>query len=431
MDGGSSESISKKFICPRPWITTCVTTDGHFRVCSEAQSSGSRGVVRDDLKNPISIDSVSDLGSLMNAETLKNLRKGMMTGADISDTCARCLNEEKFGIESARIKSMRHFPDFDVGDIATYTQPDGTLDHIDRFQGIIFRLGNKCNLSCRMCGPASSTSWYREWKETRYSGFQEASGRVSLRENSNNIIEAYPNPYAWVDNGRALELLKLCGNKIKSINFSGGEPLFNRGHLEILRYLVSTGLSAQVVIDYNTNLTVLPTEVIELWSHFKMVYVGVSLDGSPAVNEYIRHGSNTMQIVKNLRALNESNIKGVFWISPTVQIYNVFNLLELESWFRGLHLERFSQEIIWHILRSPPELSIYALPLKVKRKVASHLQSSENFAAIAESIFSLDLSGEFPIFIKATQRMDKYRNQSIEDLGDLWPQVSEFYKSED
>lgn len=60
---------------------------------------------------------------------------------------------------------------------------------------------------------------------------------------------------------------------------SGGEPLINRGHQEILQHLIEKGESQNIKIEYNTNLSVIPPKLIELWSHFKKVKLFVSLDG--------------------------------------------------------------------------------------------------------------------------------------------------------
>jgi MoaA/NifB/PqqE/SkfB family radical SAM enzyme len=416
-----------EFLCPFPWLSPCVTTDGHFRVCPVSQSALSKGIVSNDDGTKPHIEKISSIADVTNADSLKRLRKKMLQGQDVSDTCQRCISEENNGLQSRRQMELVRLPELTEKFVKQITADDGSLTENSPIATLIIRMGNKCNLVCRMCGPSSSSAWYKEWAKTRHSGFQEEEGRVSLVTNDKGQVSASPNPYTWVDNDSAMHLVEMCGSSLRRIHFSGGEPLLSSGHLEILRYLVKSGRAEKISLDYNSNMTVLSDEVLDLWTHFEEVEIGISIDGPPEVNEYIRYPIKSASLQANLKKLDNSKVRGKFWLSTTVQIYNICDLPQTESWLLAQNFKKIRPQISWHALRGPKELSIFALPLEVKQKVAKELALSPSFATLSEMIFEEDHSEHFPAFIKTTKAMDAYRRQSISQLHNLWPLLESYF----
>ena len=66
--------------------------------------------------------------------------------------------------------------------------PDGTLV-IDKAPVLEWdiRLGNLCNIKCRMCHPSESTQWYNEWFDTMFQGFKTDFTRVELIKDKNKV----------------------------------------------------------------------------------------------------------------------------------------------------------------------------------------------------------------------------------------------------
>lgn len=401
-----------------------MTTAGAFRVCSVSQSSETRGIVKNEAGLPQKIQSGLSANEALNSQSLKDLRRKMMNGEDVSDTCKRCQFEEKNQLPSHRQIELGRFKFFDQSYVNKWTESDGTLKSGSPVSMALLRLGNKCNLTCRMCGPSSSSAWYQEWLETKHPGFKEAGERIVLNKNEMGLLQADPNPYAWTEDGRASEFIAECGNHLERIQFSGGEPLLSAGHLEILKNLVQTERAAQITLEYTSNLTVLPDTILNLWGHFKSVEMGISIDGPPAVNEYIRYPLKSKTLLANLKKLDQARVNGRFWISTTVQIYNVLYLEQLRDWISAQQFEKISADFVWHILRAPQELSIFALPIELKHLVAAKLQDSRHFSKIAEVIFGEDKSAQFPQFLDRTKTMDQYREQRVEQLDELWRVLS-------
>lgn len=404
------------FLCPFPWLTPCVTTDGHFRVCPVSQSAPSRGEVKNANGTRPHIVESQDV---RNAQSLKDLRRNMRSGADVGETCKRCLAEESFGLQSRRQMELARHPEFNQDFVDKWTAEDGTLNEGAPVATVILRMGNKCNLVCRMCGPSSSSAWYKEWAETRHAGYQEESGRVQLLKTNGGAFQCDPDVYSWSESSAPLEFIKSCGPSLRGIHFSGGEPILSRSHAEILRYLVDSGRSSVISLDYNSNMTVLPQEILELWEKFRWVEVGFSIDGPPELNEYIRYPVKTAALLRNLQRLDQSKVPGKFWLSATVQIYNVLYMDDLQDWLDQQQFRRISSEVHWHVLRAPKELSIFALPESVKKLVAARLEQSPRFAKLADMIFEKDESEHFEEFLHSTRLMDTYRGQSLQQFEGL------------
>ena len=396
-----------------------MTTSGTFRVCPVSQSSATKGLVKDKEGRLPRIQSGISVQQVLNSESLRNLRERMMSGQDVSDTCGRCINEEANQVASRRQLELQKFPQFDKAFVQQWTEPAGGLKAESPVWMVILRLGNRCNLMCRMCGPSSSSAWYKEWHETRHKGFTEDEKRISLQKNQAGVFHANPNVYEWSEEETVLSFIRSCGQDLKRLHFSGGEPLLSQSHLPILRQLAESGLASQMTLEYNTNLTVLPEEVLHLWSKFQFVELGISVDGPPVVNEYIRYPLKTEKFLANLQRLDRSRVKGNFWISTTVQIYNILSLQALQGWLKEQNFKKIHAKISWHILRAPHELSIFALPEKAKNEIARILKSDKEFSSIADIIFSQDHSPSFPEFYISTQKMDQFRNQTYKSLKEL------------
>src|SRR5690606_16238126 len=67
--------------------------------------------------------------------------ESLRMATDFPDVCKRCWSEEACGIESMRIKKNRSF----AAVVGEESQP--VLRYLD------LKLGNTCNLQCRMCLP--------------------------------------------------------------------------------------------------------------------------------------------------------------------------------------------------------------------------------------------------------------------------------------
>ena len=95
---------------------------------------------------------------IWNTEVYKKLRKDLLNGKK-PKMCVRCWREEATGIKSAREGFNESYKDHIEEAIAS-TKEDGSAP----VKGVYvdLRLGNLCNLKCRMCGAINSSQIAKE-----------------------------------------------------------------------------------------------------------------------------------------------------------------------------------------------------------------------------------------------------------------------------
>lgn len=313
----------------------------------------------------------------MNAETMKELRLKMLKG-EWSKYCTRCFEVEKNGGSSRRMIENAAHKEL-IPDLISSTAPDGTIPVA--FKSIDYRLGNKCNLQCRMCNPLSTERWIKDWNEVKTKNEQMSAELLSQCST-----------FTWPEDDCLTEEFRGKLKGVERIHFAGGEPLISPQMTKILKECISLGYSQQITISYNTNITILPKEVTELWKHFKEIKLLCSVDGYGVVNDYIRYPSRWDQIDRNLQFLDDNaaafNISEIL-LSCTVQIYNVLYLNELFDYVKKF--KKIDPIINLINLHYPEYLSTQALPLPAKEIATARLKK------ILEDLEQRHISHEFHI----------------------------------
>lgn len=177
-------------------------------------------------------------------------------------------------------------------------------------------------------------------------------------------------PFAW--------LLEQGLPTVERMHFAGGEPLIIPEMVEALQQCIASGRAGEIELSYNTNLTVLPEKVTELWPHFRFVTLICSVDGYGKLNDYIRRLSRWNDIDRNLRMLDThfSDWKiGSVTVSATVQIYNILQIHELFAYIRNAGFDRIAPIPQLVPLFNPLYLSIQGLPAKAKTVARERLQA--------------------------------------------------------
>ena len=223
-----------------------------------------------------------------------------------------------------------------------------TLKFID------FKLGNVCNLKCRICGSWSSSKWAQE--EIDYEtakGGDNPLAREQLREGG------WPKK-----NPQFFEELQEDLKYVEYFEFTGGEPFMIKDHFKILMHCVEKGYAKNIDIHYNTNGTHLPPqEIFDLWSCFKHVEVAFSIDDVGEQFEYQRHPANWREVNANLIKFKEMKTPNMdFQICSTVSILNVFNWAKMALW-----VAQFQPKFFYvNTLFDPDYFNVQTLPKNVK-----------------------------------------------------------------
>ena len=372
---------------------------GFYRFCCNA--SPGKNLVKDSEGKPFRVES-SNSNDVWNSEHYKSFRQQFLNGEE-PDMCERCFREEKSGVESARQKLNKRW----LGSFDPESEKASSVRYID------LRLGNLCNLKCRMCNPYASSKWIDEWNSIV--GSAELVPNNELSESETQRLKKLD----WPDKDSTWENLKPIIDTVEEIYLTGGEPLLSLKQKELLDHLIESGASKNIKLKYNTNLTVLPEDIVSRWASFKVVICNVSIDGVGELDEYIRFPTKWSVVESNLRKLFEYQSQGMpldIGVHVTVQMYNILKLHEILSY---LH-EQFGVQPFLNILNHPHCFNIRTLPEDKKSLVESHLKDYLEFDKVREVIKYMnheDWAKKYlSEFFKVTSAMDKNRSQNLQDL---------------
>lgn len=334
-----------------------------------------------------------------NSPTYKTIRQQLLN-SERPEMCQRCFREEDSGVESARQKWSKKW----AHERFEKTELDLDVKYFD------LRLGNLCNLKCRMCNPYASSKWVDEWNNVANTA--ELVPNFSLDEVEAERLKKLD----WPEKESTWENLSTLLDSIEEIYLTGGEPFLSLKQVDFLKSLVDSGKSKNITLKYNTNMTVLPKKLVEIWRHFKLIKLNVSLDGIGPINDYIRHPARWDVIEGHLEYILDLEKNGLpleIGIHTTVQMYNITRLKEIVTGFK----ERFGLVPYLNILNHPHCLNIRTLPENIKSSVTESLNSlPEEFRAGEVVSYMNEESWHeeyFPQFLDYTSALDRQRGESF------------------
>jgi len=400
--------MENKTFCVIPWVHVAISTSGSFRPCCTVS------YLKDDYKpgektggfesfHYIYKEKIEDV---WNSNTYRDFRKKMLRGEKIS-ACSRCYREEAAGIASPRIRNNETF-DLNINEL----DPEGFCS-LDQIKYIDIRLGNKCNIKCRMCNPYTSDQWVSDERKTHLRGTPEEE---LIRLES---MDWYNNELFWENISALLDTCEI-------MYFSGGEPtLFKGRKYKLFDECIDKGLAKNITLRYNTNATLLPKELIEYWKHFKKVRVQCSIDGFGKVNEYIRYPTKWKTIDRSMKILNElreTNQNMSVYVYTAVQMYNAFDLINLLDYLKQYEIFPFL-----NILNHPSYYNLKTLYKDQKEIVSDKINSwyeknRKHFNQDCDDLLNVikymnkdDWSHLYKDFLYEAKLLDEVRDQKLED----------------
>lgn len=388
-------------ICMLPWISLETSPQGTTRPCCLYDDE-----ILDNNNNKFLLGETS-LQQIYKSDYMKNLRQQFLQG-EKPKACFRCWNEEEVGRTSKRMFTQIRLKE--LKDKIEYNNLEP-----DQLWFLDLKLGNICNLKCRICGSWSSSKWAEE--EINYvQDLKTPAQRKTHLAYTFLQQGAWPrkSPYFW-------ENLKQLLPDIKYFEFTGGEPWLIQEHIELLKYAVAQGYSKNIDIHYNTNATQWPQDLVEIWRDFGRVDIAFSIDNVGGRFEYERYGSNWEEANRIIDAVH--NMKMLYdnittQLCFTVNIQNVYYLDELLAW---ADTKNFGS-IYFNLLQSPSHMCISHMTLPARQLVLNKLKTtfwaSDKYQKEIDSLIKFIESGpgsdgtEF--FTKMTVT-DKYRKQNFKD----------------
>jgi MoaA/NifB/PqqE/SkfB family radical SAM enzyme len=292
--------------CIIPWISIEASPLGNIRACCLSNENIKENNIDVSLKNV-------SLSEAFNSPYMNNLRKKFIDNEKPA-SCKRCWDEEESGRISKRQNSYTRLKKF-TSQIDFSKIDTGQLMFID------LKLGNICNLKCRICGSFSSSKWAQE-EINIYLDNERAKDNLKRgrwpRESQN----------FWSDLENILE-------NIKYFEFTGGEPFLIDEHFDLLEKAVELGHAKNIEIHYNTNGTTFPQRGLKLWPHFKLVEIALSIDDIGPRFEYQRYGASWNNVIENLNKFYDLryNCNNIFLqLCITTNVQNFYYIDEICMW---------------------------------------------------------------------------------------------------
>ena len=402
-------NIPHSKFCVLPWVSLEASPIGTVRPCCLADDE-----IVDDSGEKFSL-LTADFKDIQNSQHMQSLRKQFLAGEQ-PQTCRKCWMEERSGRTSKRMHTldrMKH-----MGISSEWTEDAKPLMFLD------LKLGNICNLKCRICGSWSSSQFATE--EIQWTAKEDQKSTYAYQ-----MLRAG----AWPrENQSFWEQIDSCLNDIRYIEFTGGEPFMIEQHFQMLQGIVDRGIAHQVEIHYNTNGTQYPEQAEHIWKHFKTVEIAFSLDDVGERFEYQRSNAVWTEVCENLdrfRDLKEiySNIE--LQVCTTVNVFNVRYLGDIAQWLEN-NKESFTF-VYWNMMHDSWYFSIACLPDSAKKAISEYLDSvttiyRDEFDRIRDFMNSGASTDGFMTRMKIAD-LDRKRDQDLSTVAPEFAKLIDYVKT--
>ena len=372
--------------CILPWISIESTPTGGARPCCLSNEQ----IPNINLKK-------NTLNDAFHSPYMNNLRQQFIENKK-PKTCTNCWTEEQYGKKSKRQYMLEKFKDVEV---------DYTSSIPKKLLFLDLKLGNICNLKCRICGSWSSSKWAAE--ELTY-----------VKDSTNHIARTWLKEGRWPRESKVFwESIEEILPHVKYFEFTGGEPMLIKEHFDLLQIAVDKNFAKDIDIHYNTNTTKLPLDT-SIWKNFKHIQIAFSVDNTEERFEYERYGAKWKIANKNIEQVHklrdDNNYNITTQLCATWNVQNIFYLDEVLVWANTMNFN----SIHFNLMHDPWEFSLAKIPIISKNSIINYLKKlqlkhkkySHNIAGLQDLVASSKQSNTEPLFTKLRQT-DLYRNQNF------------------
>ncbi len=340
---------SSQIFCNSPWYELHIYWDGSLAFCCHAIPN----ILYDPaLKSTYNIKNMS-IQEWYDSDPMRQARMKML-GDQRWNHCNKCWQEESVSDTSRRHRSNQKSVIFRQNFDQSLRQSPGwpkfehSLENHGVYPGLPIDLhidlGNYCNLACKMCNPYASSriaTQHRQW------GILDQSTRDWTMDQS-----------VW-DRFKQ-ELIDIPS--LKNIHFMGGETLIQPRFRELIDFLIDQGRT-DLCISFVTNGTVYDPDLSNKFKFFERVGIEVSIESLDEVNDYVRQGTNTSEVLDNI----ENYLKDCNGSSITLTLRPAPGLLTVKSYWQVIEyaLQR-ALLIKSNLCMKPDFLNMNVLPDSVK-----------------------------------------------------------------
>ena len=379
--------------CVLPWVSLEASPIGTVRPCCLADDE-----LVDDTGEKFSL-LTANFQDIQNSNSMQTLRQQFLAG-EKPQTCRKCWNEERAGRTSKRMHTLDRLK-HNISD-SEWTQDAKPLMFLD------LKLGNICNLKCRICG---------SWSSSQFAA--EEIAQLPTEEKKKSHAYTMLRAGAWPQENQSFwNEIDSVLEDIRYIEFTGGEPFMIAEHFDMLQGIVDRGIAHQVEIHYNTNGTQYPEQAVEIWKHFKTVEIAFSIDDLGARFEYQRTNAVWSEVEQNIGRFRELKAKYPNIRLQCCSTVNVFNVRYIDQLARWLEHQGFDY-VYWNMMHDAWYFSIATLPESAKTEIILHLENAvvpaqwrEEFDRICDFMRKGASTDGFMLRMKV-QDLDRKRGQNL------------------
>jgi len=353
--------MQKNNFCSIPWIHAATKTNGTSRVCCLMSNHVNGGLTGHNFKD-------HTIEEIHNSEFTRKIRKQFLAGEKPVE-CNTCWVKEDNGGKSRRTFTNEMYKDvFDYDKAVKVTALNGSTTQMPIYWDL--RFGNLCNLKCVMCGPQSSSMWYKDWAKVHSTDhFYDSGTKINISDGNKQQKKDRASDYDWWESEHFWEQLDKHKDQLEHVYLVGGEPMLVEPHYKFLQNLIDSGVSNNVVLEYDTNITNVHQRAIDQWKHFKKLMLRCSIDDYGEQNDYIRFPSKWHKLNENIERINKLLPNTEIEISITWQMLNAFTILNLLDHFNNYHVNI-------RILSNPDMLDAKHLPKQAKLDIINMYTNS-------------------------------------------------------
>lgn len=373
--------MNESVYCSLPWMQLMISPSGDYKVCcfSGNQFEKTHGFCLDENDKPMNV-LTHTMHQALNSKTSASIRKAQLDNKRHPE-CSVCWNrdddKDKSGAtmtDSFRV--MRTFNQFPKWNIETAYDVITTSEL--KIRSLDLRFTNKCNLKCVMCTPLYSSLWYEDYTKIHGNTFGDTNKKYTIFQNeSGKFTSDIPQ---WYDTDIWKKRFDEVKGDLRHLYITGGEPFLVKGHLDMLDDLIECDLAKNIVIDYDTNLTVINHKILERFSKFKKIIISVSFDDIGERYNYIRFPGEFDVVKNNLKFLidNKSDNVTVKSISCCLGVLNILAPFRFSEFVKS---ENLNIHTSFRLLRYPDHFDIKYLPKNVKDSVLNYYHKSDDIIA--------------------------------------------------
>jgi MoaA/NifB/PqqE/SkfB family radical SAM enzyme len=357
--------------CPLPFSSMLVNSSGDVTTCCKIkEKSGS--IYSNTLSEIFFGEHLTDLRNQM--------RQGIKPGA-----CRVCWKIENLGGISLRQHAIDKYRD---------RCDRGWLDDL-KIRDISVTPSTLCNFKCRICSPDESS-------QIAVEELQYATGPEKIIKLKQSLKLAGSDWFA-----RFQESMASVYDDLNHLHVLGGEPFMFPRLKALLEQMITSGHANHIQLEFNTNGSYWPEEIVALFDQFEKIEILVSIDNIGDRFEIERGGSWDLvkQNIQKFVALSSDRI--AIKLAITINVQNILYLNELAQF-----ADHEKIGIVWWYLERPDYLCIDNLTQSLKELVYEkyHNHPIKELANIALRVQQTPaVSGQ--AFINYTDMIDRRRGQ--------------------